>query len=218
MMNYEQARTNMLKQQIRTWDVLDQRVLSLFESVPRDFFVPKKYRELAYADTEIPLWHGQTMMPPKEEARIIQALRIQPTDKILIIGGDSGFMVTLLAKLGGHVYYVDCELDSLAKVKRKVAALQFNNLTYTTGDVNQGWLENAPFDVILTTGSLPMIPEQLKNNLNPQGRLFVVFGESPVMEATLVLRESETKWSIQKLFETNRPRMLNVSEINQFEF
>lgn len=217
-MNYEQARTNMIKQQIRTWDVLDQRVLALFESVPREFFVPDQYKELAYADTLIPLWHGQSMMPPKEEARIIQALQVKPTDKVLIIGVDSGFMVTLLAKLAAHVYFVDCEMESLEKVKRKVSALQFNNLTYLHGDVNHGWIEQAPFDVIFVTGSIPRIPEQLKNNLVLQGRLFVVTGEAPVMEATLVVRESEQVWSEQKLFETNRPRLLNTIEINQFEF
>lgn len=218
LIDCKQARTNMLKQQIRTWDVFDEKILALFASVPRQDFVPAKYKSLAFADISIPLSRGQSMMTPKEEARVLQELRIKHQDKMLMLGMDSGFLVTLLAKLGDHLYYIDNELDSFENLKNKIQAGHLNNVTMAIGNVHSGWQDVAPFDVIVLTGSLPSIPEILKNALSIHGRLFVVRGIPPVMEATIITRLSEHAWDERRLFETDRPRMLDAKEPETFIF
>ncbi|MBA2653718.1 MAG: protein-L-isoaspartate O-methyltransferase [Gammaproteobacteria bacterium] len=215
---HEKARTNMLKQQIRTWDVLNDKILGLFITVPREEFVPVKYKSLAFADLAIPLGHGQSMMPPREEARILQELKITPADKILLLGIDSGFMLTLLTKLGKHVYYLDNDFDSLDNVKNKIEKYKITNVTPLVGGIYQGWQDYYPFDVILCTGSLPDIPQVLKNALNIQGRLFAVIGNTPAMEAMIIRRVSKTNWDETTIFETERPRILDVKEPETFTF
>lgn len=216
--NFGQARTNMLKQQIRAWDVLDDKILALFYKVPREDYVPKKFRELAFADIAIPLGHGQSMMPPKEEARILQDLNIKNTDKALILGADSGYLITLLSRLASKVVYVNDDLDFYEHVKEKVNVEKLPNITMKMGSVNHGWQDMLPFDVILLTGSLPQIPEDLKNALTVGGRLFVVVGKSPAMEAMIITRLAEHTWNENKIFETDRPRMLDVKEPDSFVF
>jgi protein-L-isoaspartate(D-aspartate) O-methyltransferase len=217
-MNYEKARTNMLKQQIRTWDVLDDKILSLFYSVPREDFVPPSFKPLAFADISIPLAHGQKMMPPKEEARILQELKVNTNDKVLVLGMDSGYLVILLAKLAKQVYYVDNDIESSEKIKNKSIQYQLNNVIPIMGNIHQGWQDVYPFEVIVLTGSLPSVPETLKQALALQGRLFVVVGNLPIMEATIITRLSENTWKERKLFETARPRSLDIRENNPFEF
>lgn len=217
-MDYKVARTNMLKQQIRAWDVLDDRILGLFYTVPREDFVPTKYKPLAFADIPIPLSHGQSMMPPKEEARVLQELAIAQTDKVLFLGVDSGFLVTLLSILAKQIYYLDNDFESFEKINSKCAQYQLSNVTAIIGNINHGWQDFYPFDVILLTGSLPSIPETLKKALTISGRLYLVIGNAPVMEAMLITRLSENSWSERKLFETERPRMLDVKEPQEFIF
>jgi protein-L-isoaspartate(D-aspartate) O-methyltransferase len=217
-MDYEQARVNMLKQQIRTWDVTNDAILTLFYTIPREDFVPAPFRALAFADTTIPLAAGQSMMTPREEAKILQELAIQREDKILVLGIDSGFLLVLLAKLGKHVYYVDNELTSLERIKNKLYQYKIENVTSTIGNLYQGWQDFYPFHIIFLTGSLPFIPGELKKALTINGRLFAVTGKFPVMEATISYRLSDDTWSEKKLFETDRPRLLEIEEAESFAF
>jgi protein-L-isoaspartate(D-aspartate) O-methyltransferase len=216
--NFVVARTNMMKQQIRTWDVLDDKILALFYKVHREDYVPKKFRKLAYADTCIPLGHGLSMMTPKEEARILQDLQIKNEDKALILGADSGYLIALLSRLAREVLYVNNDLDFFDEVKEKITAEKLPNVKMKMGGINYGWQDSIPFDVILLTGSVPTVPEDLKNALTLQGRLFSVVGKPPAMEAILMTRLSETTWDENKLFETDRPRMLDIKEPDTFVF
>lgn len=217
-MNFEQARTNMLKQQIRTWDVLDDKILALFYTIPREEFVPPKFKPLAFAEVSIPLGRGQSMMPPREEAKILQELNITPEDKILILGVDSGFLVTLLSKLGKQVFYIDDDLNSFEEVKNKLLKYKVTNVSPIIGNIHSGWQDIYPFNVILLTGSLPVIPESMKNALTLKGKLFVVVGQAPAMEAMIITRLSEQTWREKKVFETVRPRLLDVKEPESFTF
>lgn len=209
-MNIEQARFNMIEQQIRTWDVLDQSVLDLLARMPREDFVPLPYRNLAFADVSIPLSHGQVMMQPKLEARIIQTLNIRPTDTILEIGTGSSYLTALLASLGKHVYSVDIFDEFSASAQRKLAAHGIKNVTLETGDAALDWDTHGPYDVIAITGSLPIFSDKFQQDLNIGGRLFMVTGAAPAMEARLITRHSEARWVCESLFETSLPALLNA--------
>jgi protein-L-isoaspartate(D-aspartate) O-methyltransferase len=214
--NLEQARHNMVLQQIRPWDVLDQRVLDLIETMPREDFVPEAYRKLAYTDTSVHLGHGEVMMPPRVEARMLQALAIQPQDTVLEIGTGSGFVTTLLAKLARHVYSVDIQPDFTNSAAQKLAEHGLVNVTLETGDAARGWTEHGRVDVIAITGSLPILPEIFPQSLNPGGRLFAIVGDSPAMEAVLITRLSEHEFRHENLFETDLPPLRNAQQPNRF--
>lgn len=216
--NMAQARHNMIEQQIRPWDVLDQRVLELIESLPRDGFVPKAYLKLAYADINIPLEHGQCMMAPKVEARMIQALNIKKTDIILEVGTGSGYVTALLAKSGKHVYSVDVYPDFVDGARPKLAELGIDNVTLEAGDAVSGWDSHGPYDVIAITGSLPSLPDSFMQSLKIGGRLFVITGQAPVMEAGIITRTAEQGWVKQTLFETVLPPLVNAPQPQRFVF
>ena len=217
-MNMAQARHNMIEQQIRPWDVLDQRVLELIDGLPRDKFVPPTYLKLAYADINTPLNHGQVMMPPKVEARMLQALNIKNTDTILEVGTGSGYVTALLARSGKHVYSVDVYPDFVESTGRKLSELGINNVTLESGDAVNGWEGHAPYDVIAITGSLPVLPDSFLQSLKIGGRLFVVTGQEPVMEAYLITRTAEQGWVKQALFETVLPPLVNAPQPQRFIF
>lgn len=216
--NFVIARTNMMKQQIRTWDVFDKKILELFFKVPRDEYVPPAFKELAYADMAIPLGHGQSMMPPKEEARVLQQLNITPEDKVLVLGIDSGYLVNLLSRLAGTVHYVADDLEFFEEAKQKISAQKLPNVFMATGSINHGWQQSIPYDVIVLTGSLPNIPDELRNALTVKGRLFLVVGDLPIMEAIFIQRTTKNTWKEIKLYETDRPRMLDVQDFDKFQF
>ncbi len=211
-MNIEQARFNMVEQQIRTWEVLDQQVLDLVSQMRREEFVPPSYRDLAFADIMIPLGHGQVMMEPKIEARLLQALNIAPTDVILEIGTGSGFFTALLAKLGKHVYSVDIMQDFTESAQRRLAEQGIGNVTLETGDAAQGWDKHGPYNVIAITGSLPAIPKAFDLSLKPHGRMVAIAGTGPVMEAILVIRDERDGWRRESLFETSVPALLHLEQ------
>jgi len=217
-MNMAQARHNMIEQQIRPWDVLDQRVLELIDSLPREEFVPPTYLKLAYADINIPLDHGQVMMAPKVEARMLQALNIKDTDTILEVGTGSGYVTALLARSGKHVNSVDIYPDVTAAAGRKLAEFGIDNLTLETGDAVDGWDRHGPYNVIAITGSLPSLPASFRQNLKIGGRLFVITGQAPVMEARLITRTAEQGWIEQALFETVLPPLVNAPQPQRFVF
>ncbi len=214
--NLEQARFNMIEQQIRPWEVLDQAVLDLLMRVPREDFVPPRYRNLAFADMNISIGHDQVMMAPKVEARLLQALDVQPDDTVLEVGTGSGYLTALLAHLGHHVYSVEIFEDLSASAGERLAAHDLDNVTLETGDAARGWSRHAPYDVIVPSGSVPVLEEVWKQDLAPDGRLFAIVGEPPVMNARLVTRVAEDEWASEDLFETLLPPLVNAPRPQRF--
>lgn len=212
------ARDNMILQQIRPWDVMDYRVLNVMESTPREQFVDPRYTNLAFSDVEIPLAHDQVMMSPKIEARLLQALDIQPSDRILEIGTGSGYLTACLAQLGNRVVSIDLYQDFQDSAKNRLANLGIDNVVFKTGDAAQGWLEDGPFDVIAITASVEQIHPTFFKTLHTNGRLFAVVGEAPAMQAQLITRTGQDTWSTENLFETVLPRLSNCEQPAEFEF
>jgi protein-L-isoaspartate(D-aspartate) O-methyltransferase len=218
VMNLEQARLNMVESQIRPWEVLDQTVLDLLLAIKREEFVPEKYRTLAFADMEIPLGHGEVMLAPKVEARMLQALGIRKTDKILEVGTGSGYVTALLSKLGGQVVSVERLAEFSQSAARKLAGHGTRNAQLIIGDAAEGWPALAPYDAILLTGSVPVLPESFRHQLAVGGRLLAVVGEEPVMTATLVNRVAAGAFNSVGLFETSIPPLRNVKQPERFVF
>ncbi len=217
-MNLEQARFNMVEQQIRTWDVLDDRVLGVLSSTPREDFVPEQYRALAFTDISVPLSHDQVMMPPKLEGKLLQNLTIQPTDQILEIGTGSAYVTACLARLGSSVHSVDLYDDFTAGAETRLKQHNIGNVTLTTGDAAAGWESDTQFDVIAVTGSLPVLHQGFHTLLKPGGRLFVIVGKPPIMQAVLITRVGEQEWNQESMFETSVPALINAPEPEAFRF
>ncbi len=216
--NLALARHNMIEQQIRPWDVLDQRVLELIDSLPREAFVPAAYTSLAYADINIPLEHGEMMMPPKVEARMLQALNVQLGESALEIGTGSGYFTALLARCAKQVYSVDIHAEFTQQARHKLTAHGIANVSLDTGDASRGWEQHGPYHVIAVTGSLPVLPDSLRRSLKTGGRLFVITGDAPVMTAQLITRIGEESWGQQTLFETVLPPLINAPQPPRFVF
>ena len=212
----EQARFNMIEQQIRPWEVLDQRVLDTMQTIPREDFVPEAYRTLAFVDTNIPLGHGQVMMAPNVEGRLLQALAVQPDDTVLEIGTGSAYLTACLARLGRHVTSIDIEPEFTTQAEAKLAAQGISNVTLQTADAAGGIERGNSFDVIAVTGSLPLLQQQFHDNLNTGGRLFVITGQPPIMEALLITRIDASSWTRESLFETSIPPLLNAAAPRSF--
>jgi len=217
-MNFDLARSNMIEQQIRPWDVPNQFVLELISELHREDFVPDKYRRLALSDTRIPLAHGQVTMTPKLEARLLQALEIKPEDEILEIGTGCAYLTALLAKSGHHVLSIDIHPDFTAQAKSKLQQHDIHNVTLESGDAVHGWQQSSPYDVIVFTGSVPFLEESIQQQLQPGGRMFVITGQSPVMEARLIRRISENDWQNEVLFETDLPALEGATQVEAFKF
>ena len=216
--NTNSARENMLKQQIRAEDVLDDAVLRLVETTPREAFVPHEYRRLAFTEASIPLGHEQHMLTPMLEAKIIQTLQIHSSDKVLEIGTGSGYMTALLAKSAQHVYSIDIFPEFLEQTKPKLDGLDISNVTLQAGNAAMGWDKQQPYDVICITGSLPILPKTFQQELKIGGRLFAVVGTEHMMEAVLVTRLTEKKWQQQRLFETEIAPLLEGPTVEPFSF
>ncbi len=217
-MNFEIARHNMVEQQIRPWDVSDDRVLELIARAPREDYVPAPYRNIAFADLNIPLGHGEVMMSPKLEARLLQALEIAPTDKILEIGTGSGYLTALLASLGRHVVSIDIEPEFTMTAATKLGRHGVRNITLETGDAARGWDRQQPYDAIIITGSLPILPEAFRQSLAPGGRLIAIVGQSPAMEVIRLRRVDAVAFREDSLFETDLPPLRNAIEPAKFVF
>jgi protein-L-isoaspartate(D-aspartate) O-methyltransferase len=212
----EQARFNMIEQQVRPWDVLDQRVLDVMSATPREDFVPERYRSLAFADINIPLGHDQVMMAPKTEGRLLQVLDVQAGDSVLEIGTGSGYLTACLSRLGNHVTSVEIFPEFREAAAAKLAAHGFRNVTLRDADAANGIGSDTRYDVIAVTGSLPLLHRQFHDNLAIGGRLFVIAGMPPVMEALLITRIDERNWSRESLFETSLPPLLHAEQPQQF--
>jgi protein-L-isoaspartate(D-aspartate) O-methyltransferase len=217
-MNIEQARFNMIKQQIRPWDVLDAGVLSLLAVVKREDFVPAAFRALAFVDTEVPLPGGQQMLVPRVEARLLQELKVARHEKVLEIGTGSGFMAALLGHRAQRVFSLEIlpELVSLATENLKRAGVM--NVTVLAQDGAQGLPEEEPFDVILLSGSVAEVPATLLKQLKVGGRMAAIVGEEPVMRAQLISRVGENDFSTRDLFDTVAPRLSGFVAHSAFVF
>lgn len=214
-MNLEAARAQMLGQQIRAWEVLDDRVLRALEQTPRERFVPEDYRDLAFADTEIPLPHGQAMLAPKIEGRLLQALRLEPIDEVLEIGTGTGFLTACLARLARRVQSVDIFPDFVDSARARLAAEGRGNVQLETADATQLELWGR-YDAIAVTASLPVLDDAFVRMLKPGGRLFVVIGREPIMEARLITLQPSGDTTSQSLFETVLTPLINAERPEPF--
>jgi protein-L-isoaspartate(D-aspartate) O-methyltransferase len=217
-MNIEQARFNMIEQQIRPWEVLDASVLSLLAIVKREDFVPPAYRALTFVDTEVPLPHAQCMLAPKVEARLLQDLAVQRHEHVLEIGAGSGHMAALLAHKAQRVTTLEIlpELAALASGNLRRASV--TNAHVVEADGSQGLPELGPYDVILLSGSVASVPQALLDQLKVGGRLAAIVGFEPVMRATLVTCVGEREFSSVELFDTVAPRLIGFDEPTRFRF
>jgi len=217
-MNFEQARFNMIEQQIRTWEVLDPQVLDLLFEVKRENFVPPEHRALAFADLEIPLAHGEAMMQPKVEARILQELAIGPGENVYEVGTGSGYLTALLARRGRHVTSAEIHPDLRVRAADNLRAAGIQNVTLLEGDGARAPLAESAFDVIVLTGSTPILPQAFLDRLSPGGRLLAVLGDPPVMKAVLVRQPVAGAFQHAELFETLLKPLVNAAQPPRFRF
>jgi protein-L-isoaspartate(D-aspartate) O-methyltransferase len=221
-MNLEQARFNMIEQQIRTWDVLDTDVLHTLVEVRREEFVPPAYRSLAFVDTEIPLPCGENMLSPKMEARLLQEAHVAKHENVLEIGAGSGYMAALLAHYANHVTTIEIEPELLAMAAKNLAAYGVTNVSIEAGDGARGWSGSgshaAPYDVIVISGSLPVLPQAFLTQIKIGGRILAVLGDAPIMEACLITRMAEDAWDTRILFETSIKPLRNADVPSAFHF
>jgi protein-L-isoaspartate(D-aspartate) O-methyltransferase len=214
-MNFEVARAQMLGQQIRAWEVLDDRVLRALEQTPRERFVPEEYRDLAFADTEIPLAHSQWMLAPKIEGRLLQALQVEPIDEVLEVGTGTGFLTAALARLARHVVSVDIFPDFIDAARTKLAAENVSNVELRTADALSLDLARR-FDAVAVTASVPVLDDYFVRMLRPLGRLFVVVGRAPVMDARLITLSASGDSTSESLFETVLTPLVNAERPEPF--
>ncbi len=217
-MNIEQARFNMVEQQIRTWEVLDPDILELLFAVKREEFVPPEYRSLAFADLEIPLGHGESMMQPKVEARIVQELALQPQETVYEVGTGSGYLTALMARRARHVTSAEIHPDIQARAADNLRAAGISNVTLLLGDSARAPLTESAFDVIVLGGSTPILPQAFLDRLSPGGRLFAVVGDPPVMKAVIVRQPVPGSFQHTEIFETLLKPLVNAAEPSRFRF
>ena len=219
-MNLEQARLNMIEQQIRTWDVLDLDILQTLVAVRREAFVPAAYQALAFVDTEIPLPQGENMLSPKLEARLLQEAAVRAHESVLEIGAGSGYMAALLAHHAKQVITVEIDPELKALAEKNLAGYGIGNVSVALGDGARGWTGSGSqaFDVIMISGSLPVMPDAFLRQLSIGGRILAVIGEAPVMSACMMTRVSKDGWDTVKLFETIIKPLRNAEKPSAFRF
>ena len=217
-MNFEKARFNMVEQQIRPWEVLDQDVLDLLMTVKREEFVPAVYRDLAFTEVEIPIGCGQVMLKPVIEGKVLQALRLGKADSVLEVGTGSGYFAALLAARTEWVRTIELEPELVKLASANLARNGVENVVVVQGDGIAGWAERAPYDVIVVSGGLPFVPQALLEQLKVGGRLFAFVGEAPVMKARLITCEAEGRFRTEDIFETVVPMLKNAPQRDGFSF
>ncbi|MBL8510855.1 MAG: protein-L-isoaspartate O-methyltransferase [Betaproteobacteria bacterium] len=221
-MDFEQARFNMIEQQIRPWDVLDPAVLALLATVKREDFVGDAYRSLAFADTELPLGHGQSMMAPRLEARLIQELALKSNDKVLEIGTGSGYLAALLGSMVRTVTSIEIYPDFSQAAKQHLTQAGIHNVRLLVGDamtdLSRLLAADEKFDAIVLTGSVPILPLTLLDWLTPEGRLFAVIGDAPAMKATLISKTGDKTSQARELFETVLTPLIHAPRPSRFRF
>lgn len=209
---------NMIKQQLRTGDISNEQVLKLYDSLPREDFVPSSFKPFAYSDMQIPLAHGQRMMTPLEEARVLQALALDGSETVLEVGTGTGFLTAMLSRLSKKVVSVDYYAEFTANARKLLTAHQCTNVELFTGDAQQGWFDLAPYDVIVYTGSMLELTETQRLQLLPGGRLFAMIGALPATRGRLYRLDHDMLWHEQELFETSLPALVDKYKHNEFVF
>jgi protein-L-isoaspartate(D-aspartate) O-methyltransferase len=217
-MSNQSARINMIKQQLRTGDVLKDSVLDLYDLIPRHEFVPELYSHFAYSDMQIPLLHGQRMLTPLEEGLILQALELKGYETVLEVGTGSGFFTAMLSKLCKQVISIDCYPDFTHRARQKLEAHKCTNVELVTGDACRGWLENAPYDVMVYTGAVERLTETHRLQILPGGKLFTIEGKFPIMQARLYNLDHNGIWTDSMLFETDIPQLVDQLKPKEFVF
>jgi len=217
-MNIEQARFNMIEQQIRPWNVLDTEILELLHVVKREQFVPAAYQNLAFADVEIPLPGGDVMLAPKFEARTLQELNVKKHESVLEIGTGSGYMAALLAHRGAKVTSVEINPENRVLAQKNLAKAGIQNVTVEEGNGALGWDKGAPYDVIVISGALEVLPEAILKQVKVGGRIAAITGQPPVMEFSIITRTGETSWNAVKIFETNIRYLAGAPVPSHFQF
>ncbi|MDP3268258.1 MAG: protein-L-isoaspartate O-methyltransferase [Legionella sp.] len=217
-MSIYSARTNMIKQQLRTGDVLNESILDLYDLIPRPEFVPEPFKDFAYSDMQIPLNHEQRMLTPLEEGKILQALELKGHETVLEVGTGSGFLTAMLSKLCKKVISIDYYADFTQSAAGKLKKHHCDNVELITGDACRGWLENAPYDVIVFTGAIEHVTETHRLQVLPGGQMFVIEGKSPVMAARLYKLSHDNVWTESLLFETDIPSLIDQLKPIEFVF
>ena len=217
-MNFEQARLNMVENQVRPWEVLDARVLDVLGRVPREAFVDAEHRQLAFADVCLPIGHGEVMMKPVVEGRVLQALELAPTDQVLEIGTGTGFLTACLASLAAHVTSVDMHADFVAAAGERLKAAGIENVRLIVSEAVNEWQPEGLYDALIITGATSQVPARFLNWLKPGGRLLAVRGESPVQHVVLLTHEGQGRYREETLFETDLPYLLHAEPSRQFVF
>lgn len=218
MTTSQNAQINMIKQQLRTGDVLQDSILNLFEEFPRENFVPSSMKNFAYSDMQIPLAHDQRMMTPLEEGTILQALNLKGHETVLEIGTGTGYLTALLSRLCKKVISIDYFSDFTKQAGEKLKKFECNNVELITGDACRGWLDKAPYDVVVFTGSFEEVTETQRLQVLPGGKLLVIVGKEPVMQAQLHELDDLGVWHAKVLFETNIRPLIDKSKSKEFVF
>ena len=215
-MNFEQARTNMIEQQIRPWDVLDQRVLDALAAVPREHFLPSEHDGLAYSDTRIPLNNNRVSLNPNIEARLLQAAVLENDDRALIIGSGSGYIAACAAKMCKHVESIDTSEEMNSTAQESAGNCGIDNIKFITGDLIGDLPDKTTYDAIIVNGSLEHVPDRLKTRLTNMGRLIVTIGSesAPIMETFVIRRIGEADWLEQSIFDTHIPALIKSAAAN----
>ncbi len=217
-MNTEHARTNMIKQQLRTWDITDPAILEAFGTLPRESFVPVDLKNLAYADTEIPIGQQQIMLSPKQQARLLQGLQLSPRAHVLEIGTGTGYLTAVLAKLSKQVSSIEIFPEFVNSAKNLLAELHLNNVTLSVANGAHGFSDSTQYDAILMTSAVLRVPNPYLQQLKIHGHLVAIIGTEPAMTATIITREGEHQWSSTGLFETVVPVMIDAKQPEKFQF
>ena len=217
-MNIQSTRINMVKQQLRTGDVLNSSILDLYTEIPREEFVPNQFKHFAYSDMQIDLAHEQRMMTPLEEAKLLQALDLRGNEVVLEVGTGTGFLTALLSRLCKKVISIDYYASFTASATRKLAEHLCTNVDLHTGDACRGWLESAPYDVMVFTGSIESLNDTHRLQLVPGGKLFAIVGNEPVMQGQLHTLDHDGIWHAELIFETNIPPLIDKLKPKDFVF
>ncbi|MEV8521541.1 protein-L-isoaspartate O-methyltransferase [Dyella marensis] len=217
-MNFEQARQNMVENQVRPWEVLDARVLDVLGRLHRDQFVAPEHRALAYADVGLPLGHGETMLKPVIEGRVLQALELKEDEQVLEIGTGSGYLTACLASLSAHVTSVDIHADFITAATQRLAQAGIDNVTLATGEAVNAWQPAGQFDALVVTGAVYEIPQRFLGWLKPGGRLLAVRGESPVQQMVLLTHQGEGRYREESILETDLPYLVHAEPPRKFVF
>lgn len=212
------ARINMVKQQLRTGDVLDEKIISLFDTISRSQFVPNAFKELAYSDMQIPLAHNQCMLTPLNEGKLLQALELKGHETVLEIGTGSGFFTTLLSHLCKKVISIDYYSDFTNEARRKLQLYECENVELITGDGARGWLDKAPYDVVIISAGLEKITQTHRLQIVPGGKLFAIVGKAPIMQGQLHYLDHDDNWHAKLVFETCIPPLIDKSKQKEFVF